>query len=166
MNARRLKMFVEDLMSQQVAACHTETNLSEATALMWENGCGALPVLEADGKLAGIVTDRDICIALGTRNLRASDLSVADVLQNQVLFCNVSDHIHTALHKMCKGMVRRLPVLDNNSRLAGMLSIDDIVLSAAADGKRGTAISYSDAVNALQTIHPHNRAAGREPAAA
>ena len=159
-------MFVEDVMTKQVAACHMETDLAEAIRLLWENDCGALPVLAADGKLAGIVTDRDICIALGTRNLRASDLSVADVFRNHVSFCNLSDHVHTALQKMCKENVCRLPVLDDNSRLAGILSINDIVLSAQADSRRGTVISYSDAIHALQTIYPGNRSAGSEPAAA
>src|SRR5579863_7725425 len=128
--ARRFNMTVEDVMTKHVATCHPESNLAEAIALMWENDCGALPVVAADGKLAGIVTDRDICIALGTRNLRSSDLSVGDVLEDHVVFCKVSDHIQTALQRMCKGKVRRLPVLDDNSRLTGIVSIDDIVLSA------------------------------------
>ena len=159
-------MTVENVMTKQVATCNAETNLAEAIALMWENDCGALPVVAADGKLAGIVTDRHICIALGTRNLRSSDLSVGDVLQDQVLFCRVSDHIHTALQKMCKGKVRRLPVLDDNSRLAGIVSMDDIVLSAEEDSRRGTVISYRDAINALQAIYRRNRATGSEPVAA
>lgn len=159
-------MTVEDVMTKQVATCHAENNLAEAIALMWENACGALPVVAADGKLAGIVTDRDICIALGTRNLRSSDLSVSDVLEDHVVFCKVSDHIQTALQRMCKGKVRRLPVLDDNSRLAGIVSIDDIVLSAEEDSRRGTVISYSDAINALQAIYRRNRAPGSEPVAA
>lgn len=159
-------MFVEDVMTKRPAPCHMETNLAEAVGRLWENDCGALPVLGADGKLAGIVTDRDICIALGTRNLRPSDLRVADVVQNHVLFCHVSDHVHTALQKMCKTKVCHLPVLDENACLAGMLSMDDIVLCAEADGRRGTVISYSDAMNAFQTIGRRNRATGSEPAAA
>ena len=61
-------MRVRDLMTKTVVFCRHETNLAAATALMWDNDCGTLPVVSESGKVIGIITDRDICIALGTRN--------------------------------------------------------------------------------------------------
>ena len=80
-------------------------NLAEVTALMWENDCGVLPVLNETGELAGIVTDRDLCMALGTRNVRPSDLCVRDVFKDHPLVCKSSDeHPHgTANHGEGKG---------------------------------------------------------------
>ena len=93
-------MIVKDVMTQQVATCRPETNLAEAAALMWEKDCGALPVLAESGELTGIITDRDICIALGTRNVRSSDLCVRDVVKDHTLVCKSSDDIHAALQTM------------------------------------------------------------------
>jgi CBS domain-containing protein len=68
--------------------------------LMWENDCGALPALTETGELAGVITDRDICIALGTRNARASELTVRDVVGLPLLVCKSTDDIRSALQTM------------------------------------------------------------------
>ena len=60
-------MRVRDLMTSDVKTCRPETNLAEAVKEMWEGDCGALPVVGDDGRVAGIITDRDICIAVATR---------------------------------------------------------------------------------------------------
>jgi CBS domain-containing protein len=149
---------VKDVMTTAIAVCRAETNVAEAASLMWENDCGALPVVAASGEVNGIVTDRNICIALGTRNIRSSDLSVRDVLQDHVLSCKPSDDVHTALETMRQGKVRRLPVLDDERHLEGIVSMDDIVLKAEPDGRTGSRISYGDAIRTLQTIYSRNDA--------
>ena len=145
-------MLVKDVMTEQVITCRPDTNLAEATARMWEHNCGSLPVISADETLVGIVTDRDICIALGTRNMRASDLSVNDLVRNHTLTCSSSDDVHTALQVMRDGKVRRLPVVDAEGHLAGIVSMDDLVLSADQDGE-GSAVAYEDVVTTLQAIY-------------
>lgn len=155
-------MKVRELMATKVAACLPEMNIAAAIALMWDYGCGALPVVGACGELVGIVTDRDICIALGTRNVRASDLKVSDIFRGDALFCLASDDIQVALRRMREGRVRRLPVVDEQGRLEGILSLDDVILSvdAGRDGPEGPAISSADVIGALQAI------CRREPALA
>ena len=120
-------MKVRDVMTKQITICRTETNLASASALMWDNNCGALPVLTDNGELAGVLTDRDICIALGTRNARASDLTVRDVVAASPLSCQSSDDILTALLMMQQAKLRFLSVVNDAGVLEGMLSIDDIV---------------------------------------
>src|SRR6202035_604528 len=122
-------MKVRDVMTQQITICRTETNLAAATALMWDNNCGALLALTDSGELAGIVTDRDICIALGTRNARASELTVRDVVGTSSLTCQSSDDILTALLIMQQAKLRFLPVVNDAGVLEGMLSVGDIVQS-------------------------------------
>jgi CBS domain-containing protein len=68
-------MTVRDLMAKPTTTCRPKTDLAAASALMWENDCRVLPVLEETGRPVGILTDRDICIALGTRNTRAWELN-------------------------------------------------------------------------------------------
>jgi CBS domain-containing protein len=160
-------MTVKDVMTKRVATCRPETNLAEATALMWENDCGALPVLAETGELAGIVTDRDICIALGTRNVRSSDLCVRDVVNNHPRICKSSDDIHAALQAMRDGKIRRLPVVSDSASLEGIVSMDDVVLNAAhGNGKLDRGVSYGDVVTTLQAIYVHDdQLRGRSTAA-
>ena len=159
-------MTVQDVMTTPAVACKPGMNLAEATALFWENGCGALPITSETGELIGIVTDRDICIALGTRNVRSSDLHVQDVAHDHLLSCKRTDDIHTALQRMRDGKVRRLPVIDEDSRLAGIISMDDIVLNAQRNGRTGDAVSYGDAISTLQAIYTRDdRTRGQSTAA-
>lgn len=148
-------MRVDQVMRIKVATCRPESNLAEAIATMWSTNCGVLPVTAEGGEVLGIITDRDISVALGTRNLRSSDVRVRDVAHNHVLTCRPSDDIHVALQTMRRGRVRRLPVVFEG-RLEGIVSMDDLVLNAEPDGKMGAAISYGDVVSTLQDIYtPH-----------
>ena len=146
-------MTVKEVMTKPVATCRLDTNLAEATALMWENNCGILPVLNETGELAGVVTDRDLCIALGTRNVRSAELCVRDVVNSQIQVCKASDDIHSALWSMSEGKIRRLPVVNDDAMLEGIVSMDDVVLNAQNDARAGSAISFGDIVTTLQAIY-------------
>ncbi len=148
-------MIVKDVLTQPVVTCQPGTNLAAAAALMWENDCGVLPVLTENGQLGGIVTDRDICIALGTRNGLPSETTVREVMVTAPLTCNPADDVRSALQIMREAKVRRLPVIGENGALEGIVSISDIVLSA----RRGlvmagsaTGVSNRDLIPALQEI--------------
>lgn len=159
-------MTVNDVMTKPVATCRLDTNLAEAAALMWENDCGILPVLDESGELAGVVTDRDLCIALGTRNIRSSDLCVRDVLNNRARVCKSTDDIHSALWTMSEGKIRRLLVVNDDAVLEGIVSMDDVVLRAEHDGKMGSVVSFGDVVTTLQAIYTRDdRSRGQYAAA-
>lgn len=123
-------MFVRNLMKRKVACCSPGENLAQAAARMWERCCGALPVVDEDGRVIGILTDRDICIALGTRNLYASDVKVEDVKPPGVHTVAPDDEDLQALEIMAAENVRRLPVVDHGA-LVGVLSIDDLIRASA-----------------------------------
>ena len=90
-------MKVKDIMTDTPCYCLPKTNLGSAIELMWNANCGCLPVLSADGKVSGVVTDRDICVALGTRNRVASDVTVGEVMSDKLYSCAPEDEIHLAL---------------------------------------------------------------------
>jgi len=159
-------MRVKDLQTEAVITCGLETNLAEATQLMWENDCGSLPVLADDGLVAGMLTDRHICIAMGTRNARPSELLAGDVMERVVVTCHSSDHIRAALRVMREAKVRRLPVVSETSQLEGILSIDDIVLNIRRDYGNADAISYGEMITALQTIFTREERFNSQSAAA
>lgn len=146
-------MNVKEIMTEPAASCRLDTNLAEATALMWENNCGILPVLNETGKLAGVVTDRDLCIALGTRDVRSSELFVRDVVNRGAKVCKTNDDIHTALWNMSEGKIRRLPVVNDDAVLVGVVSMDDVVAGAQQDARLGSDISFGDVVTTLQAIY-------------
>jgi CBS-domain-containing membrane protein len=146
-------MTVKEVMTKPVATCRLDTKLAEATALMWENNCGILPVLNETGELAGVVTDRDLCIALGTRNVRSAELCVRDVVNSQTQVCKANDEIHTALWSMSEEKIRRLPVVNDDAMLEGIVSMDDVVLNAQNDARADSAISFGDVVTTLQAIY-------------
>ena len=146
-------MKIRDIMTEPVITCSPDTNLAAAAALMWNEDCGVLPVVE-DGKLAGILTDRDICIALGTRSVRALEISVRDVAAKDVETCAPDSEVHTAMHTMRRAKVRRLPVVDDEGHLMGLIGLNDIIL--AADPNGGLA-GYEEVINTFKAVSEHRR---------
>lgn len=124
-------MKIKDVMSPSPEACRPDDNLATAAALLWKANCGVLPVTDHSGRIAGIITDRDVCIALGTRNARASDVLIGSVMRTTVQTCEPEEDVLTALARMSEWRVRRLPVVDGAGRLAGMFSLNDAVLAAS-----------------------------------
>jgi CBS domain-containing protein len=141
-------MLVGEMMSKTVRTCAPNDNLAEATNLMWEQDCGVLPVVE-DGRLEGILTDRDICIALGTRNRRASEIDVKEVATRDVKTCSPETDVEAAMALMRRAKVRRLPVVDNGGQVIGIITLNDLVMTATP--KRGP-IAYEDVVDTLKAV--------------
>jgi len=141
-------MQVAEMMSKAIRTCSPNDNLAEATNLMWEQDCGVLPVVE-DGRLEGILTDRDICIALGTRNRRASEIDVKEVATRDVKTCSPGTDVETAMLLMRRAKVRRLPVVEESGQVIGIITLNDLVM--AATPKRGP-IAYEDVVDTLKAV--------------
>ena len=137
-------MRVKDIMTTDVRTCTPDTTVAEAARLMWEGDCGILPLVD-EGELVGVVTDRDMYIALATQNARASHVRVGAIAARSVATCMPEDDIEDALTRMKQARVRRLPVVGFGNTLVGMLSINDILL--AVDGRNGVRV---DAV--LETL--------------
>jgi CBS domain-containing protein len=121
-------MKTKERMVTTVSVCQPDDNLAEVTAIMWDGHCGVLPVVDVEERVIGMITDRDICIALGTRNVRASDLCVMDVAPPRVFACLESDDVIAALRTMEAQNVRGLPVVNAEGKLVGMISMDDFLL--------------------------------------
>src|SRR5215831_9542290 len=145
-------MKVQDVMTSNVKSCRPDTNLAEAARIMWENDCGVLPVVSSSNKIMSIVTDRDIAIALGTRNMPASSIVVGDVMPEIVVTAAPSDDLKSALRTMRTALVRRLPVTDRDGVLRGILSINDIVLWAATGP---TSPTHEEVLGVLKSICQH-----------
>jgi CBS domain-containing protein len=147
-------MKVKDIMTPSAVSCGPETNVGAAVEYMWKRNCGMLPVVDANKKLIGVVTDRDTCIALGTRNRLPGDLTVGEIATKEVFTCKPNDDIHEALGTMAKKQVRRLPVVDKEGVLQGILSMDDIVLHADQNKLQGFCeLTSEEVIRSLKKVY-------------
>ena len=144
-------MNVKSLMTSKPITCTRRTNLAEAAALMLDADCGILPVVDDEAKLVGVVTDRDMYVALATRNMLASQLTVGDVARSHVFTCGPDDDVQSALATMKQHHVRRLPVAGFGGTVAGIISMNDILLAA---GKKG--VANADIIETFQAICAHH----------
>jgi CBS domain-containing protein len=145
-------MSIVKLMSSRVDHCTPETNLAAAAMIMWRGDCGIVPVVEPEsGRLVGVITDRDICMAAGTRHQPIGGIAVADVMTRTVVTCRSSDSPRNALARMAEHAVRRLPVVDNEGRLVGVLSIADLV-HATGLPDHASDVPASEVISTLRSI--------------
>jgi CBS domain-containing protein len=156
-NLRRCNVRVIELMTGTPAYCRSDTNLGAAVELMWNYNCGFLPVINAEEKVIGVITDRDICIALGTRVKLAGDILVSEVASPKVLCCQPEDDVRTVLTTMAEARVRRLPVVNGGGKLVGILSMDDVVTHMQFGRRTRTVeLSSDDLVRILNLVYrPH-----------
>ena len=142
-------MTVNELMKKDVATCRPQDDLSVAAKLMRDRDCGFLPVIDSNGIVTGVITDRDLGIAVGANTRAAERISVEEVMSRPVFGCFAEDNVKTVLATMAKHHVRRLPVLEKEyGHLRGVLSLDDI---ARAPRRRGAPTS-DDIVDAFRHI--------------
>jgi CBS domain-containing protein len=152
-------MHAKEIMTTATRCCSRDTNLAAAAALMLDGDCGILPVVD-EGRLVGVVTDRDLYIALATRDKRASEMTVGDVAQGPVVTCGPDDDLHVVLDLMRRHRVRRIPVAGFGEALLGIISINDIVVAATSKSVRD-----GEVVNTLRTICAHHHPAPHVEAA-
>jgi CBS domain-containing protein len=126
-------MRIEQLMTKSPRTCRPNHTLSEAAQMMWVEDCGCLPVTATDGsqRLLGMITDRDVCMAVRSKGRSPRELRVEDAMTKVVHPCNPGDPIAEAGAIMCEERLRRLPVVDDSHQVIGVLALADLALEAA-----------------------------------
>ena len=148
-------MQVKQLMTSDIATCRPDTNLAVVAKLMWDKDCGFVPVVDAAGKVAGVLTDRDICIASATRRLLPDQIIATQAMRKPPIHTTQpEDAVEKALATMKQFQVRRLPVIAADGTLKGVVSMNDIVM--ASQQKEGPA--PADIVSTLSAICAHRPA--------
>jgi CBS domain-containing protein len=152
-------MRVSDIMTQPATTCVPETTIAIAGHLMEDAGCGVLPVVDLRRRLLGVVTDRDLLLALANTERNASQVMVWEAMKRDVTTCAADNDLRSALEVMRRYAVRRLPVIDRDGHVIGVLSIDDVVRwGVVRDGVRAASV-----IEALEHIYDR-RSSGCEPA--
>lgn len=119
---------VHSIMSTDVKTCSPGDTLARAARLFWETDCGAAPVVDEEGKVVGMITDRDACMASYTRDLPLSACTVESAMAKTVYTCAPDDSIQRVAEIMSDKQVRRLPVTEPDGKLIGIVSIADLAL--------------------------------------
>jgi CBS domain-containing protein len=157
-------MKVEEWMSREVFTCRPDSSMNEAAYLLWQNDCGVLPVVDAQDKVVGIITDRDMCMSACLRGAPLSALRVQDAMSRAPITCSRSDTIEHAIRLMSDHQVRRIPVVDAQQRVEGILSMNDLARNLVSLDSRQRAILEPRFVEALSSISETREAGLPEPA--
>ncbi len=139
-------MKVKEVMTPNAKAIWLTESLADAARLMWENDCGVLPIIKDGRKVVGLITDRDICMAASVRDRNPSAISVEETMTGQVFAVQPEDDIDEALQVMRQHRIRRLPVINQEGELEGILSMNDIVLQANEPDEFGAVVKTYQAI--------------------
>jgi CBS domain-containing protein len=116
---------IRDVMTSNPQSVDPETTVVDAARLMRDGDVGSLPVVE-DGRLTGVVTDRDITVRAVAEGKDPQSTKVADVLSQDVVTIDPQQDLDEALRLMARHQVRRLPVVEEDGRLVGIVAQADV----------------------------------------
>ena len=149
-------MKVTELMTSDVASCKADHTLACSAQIMWDRDCGCVPIVDDDNRVVGIITDRDICMAALSQGRRLDEIPVHATATKTVV-CVASDAtIEEAEVLMKDRQVRRIPVVDHEGRLQGILSMSDIARRVERTTARPNGLSGDLIAQTLAAIcEPH-----------
>jgi CBS domain-containing protein len=146
-------MNASDLMTAAVRSCSCEDSLQRAAQIMWESDCGVVPVVDAEHHVVGMITDRDVCMAAYIRGIPLWKLPVTGVMARKIYAVGENDPVDTVEAHMRQAQVRRVPVVDGDGRLKGIVSMNDLVRHAHRSGARkGDGLNGDRIVQTLAAI--------------
>lgn len=148
-------MLIKDLMHKRAITCQEQDSLDQVGLLMWNEDCGAIPVLDDDGKIKGMITDRDIAMAAVLKHRPLWDIPAHELIAGKSIHCCLpEDDIHDVLKLMAEYRIRRMPVVDAQKRMMGMVATKDLMEHIQSKGGHGKAddLSPEETVSALQQI--------------
>ena len=119
-------------MNQPAIVCHPDDRADKAVSLMGEYDCGVIPIVNADYKVVGAITDRDICMAASAQRMPIHTMTIRDAMTSRVITCRPDDTLETAVSRMKRARVHRLPVVGNDDRIVGVISTNDIFREVSA----------------------------------
>jgi CBS domain-containing protein len=121
---------VGDVMTERPRAVEPNTSVAEAARVMEVENVGSLPVVVEDGRVIGIVTDRDLAIRVLAKGLDPERTTVGQVASKELVAVRADQDLDEALAAMAQAQVRRLPVVDEADQLVGVVAQADLALTA------------------------------------
>lgn len=124
-------MKLEQWMSRPVVTVGIDDDLELAARRMWDGDCGVVAVVDHEGRLAGMLTDRDICMAAWTQGRTLKEIGVSSAMAREVVRLRRDDRILDAERLMATNQVRRVPIVDDDDRPVGLISLADLARVSA-----------------------------------
>jgi CBS domain-containing protein len=146
-------MKVKDLMAKNVKSCREGNDLATVAQMMWEGDCGIVPVVDDQSRVVGVITDRDICIAAATRSLDPASISAREAMSRNIATCSEDADLRSALSTLKDRRIRRLPVVNRQNQLVGVLSLNDLV--GQTECRQGASIPGEEFLSTLRIICAH-----------
>ena len=125
-NSLNASLSAGDVMTARVMTVRPEDSIEAAARLMSESDCGALPVVDASRQLLGIITDRDIMVRLIAKGVSVPHAQVSDCMTDEAFACDVNSSVESCMFAMSWHQVRRIPIVDQDHRVVGILSKGDL----------------------------------------
>jgi CBS domain-containing protein len=119
-------MRVQDLMTPAPSTCRLGDSASMAARIMWERDCGIVPIVDASDRVVGVVTDRDLCMAAYFQGAPLSQIPLESCMTQGLAVVRPEDDLARAERLMSDRQVKRVPVIDDNGLLVGILSLGDV----------------------------------------
>jgi len=133
-------MLIRDIMSPNVVSISPEESAALATRLLYRHNIGALPVCAEDGRVKGIVTDRDIVLRCIAAESDPATTPIKEIMSKHVTSIGPNDDVRVGTRIMAKEQVRRLPVV-SDGRVVGMVSLGDMAKTHSYDMEASKALS-------------------------
>lgn len=129
-------MNVSEWMTLGVVSCCKGDSLERAAQIMWDHDCGSVPVVDDEGRVEGVVTDRDVAMSAYTNGRGLASAPVERAMSGFLCVCGPDDAVDEALDSMARHQLHRLPVVDDERRIVGILSLADVVQRAIREDGR------------------------------
>jgi CBS domain-containing protein len=123
-------MKVSEIMTAAPACCSREEKAQNAAHIMRELNVGVVPIVESetDDTLVGVVTDRDLCLGIVARGVDPASADIESCMSEEIVSCRADDNVEKVVALMQKHQIRRIPVVDDNNHIEGIVSLADLTV--------------------------------------
>lgn len=152
-------MQAKDIMHHNIRCCGSDSTLDDVAKQMWNDDVGIVPVVDHQNHVIGVVTDRDIAMAATLKHKPLWEITTSEVTAGKQCYtCHTDDDIHRVLSLMESSRIRRVPIIDEQDRLAGIISLKDLAdhTFQASKAKKPAGITPAELSDTLKCISKPN----------
>jgi len=139
---------IDEVMNGEVFTCRPDDSLATTAQLMWDHDIGSVPVIDADKKPIGMVTDRDVCMSAYFSGKPLAEQTVSQAMSREVHAARLGQSVQTVEGLMRAKQVRRVPVVDDSGKIAGIVTVNDLALTAG----KSRSVKPDELTNVLASI--------------
>jgi CBS domain-containing protein len=159
-------MNVEQCMTKSPRVCFEGDSLESAARIMWDNDCGSVPIVDGSSRLVGIITDRDLCMASYTQGAPLHAIRLSSAMAKKVFSCGPKDTVESVARTMSTHRIRRVPVVDAQRRVIGIVSLGDLARGATKSTARSSVGATLASISAPRAVTAGERLLAAQPALA